>query len=179
MFTSDMAKGLDPFRFLLIAVAGWMNQEQLRMIEYLREENRVLREQLGGRRLSFSDEQRRQLAVRAKIRTESPRAVGYYCHARHTARLAPTAHRIEVRRKREARARATAKGRGDRDVSGPVGRREQDLGLPTGFRERAPTLGIRLLAALLRTSFDSTALNRHRNEAARRVGRSFWLSTGT
>jgi putative transposase len=61
-----MAKGLDPFRFLLNAVAGWMNQEQLRVIEYLREENRVLREQLGQRRLRFSDEQRRRLAVRAK-----------------------------------------------------------------------------------------------------------------
>ena len=31
-----------------------------------REENKVLREQLGGRRLQFSDEQRRRLAARAK-----------------------------------------------------------------------------------------------------------------
>jgi hypothetical protein len=37
----------DPFRFLLIAVSGWMNQRQLQVIDYLREENRVLREQLG------------------------------------------------------------------------------------------------------------------------------------
>ena len=36
------------------------------MIEYLREENRVLREQLGGRRLRFSDDQRRRLAAKAK-----------------------------------------------------------------------------------------------------------------
>jgi hypothetical protein len=40
---------LDPFRFLLIAVSGWMNQHQLQVIEYLREENRVLREQLAYR----------------------------------------------------------------------------------------------------------------------------------
>ena len=33
-------------------VAGWMNQRQLEMIDYLREENRVLREQLAGRRLA-------------------------------------------------------------------------------------------------------------------------------
>jgi hypothetical protein len=39
---------LNPFRFLLIAVAGWMNQHQLVDIDYLREENRILREQLGG-----------------------------------------------------------------------------------------------------------------------------------
>src|SRR3954452_1198746 len=57
---------LDPFRFVLIAVAGWMNQRQRQMIEYLREENRVLREQLGERRLRLTDEQRRRLAARAK-----------------------------------------------------------------------------------------------------------------
>ena len=43
-----------------------MNRHQLQMIEYLREENRVLREQLGERRLRLTDDQRRRLAVRAK-----------------------------------------------------------------------------------------------------------------
>jgi transposase InsO family protein len=57
---------LDPFRFVLIAVAGWMSHRQLQMIEYLREENRVLREQLGERRLRLTDDQRRRLAVKAK-----------------------------------------------------------------------------------------------------------------
>jgi hypothetical protein len=33
-----MPKTLDPFRFLLVAVAGWMNQQQQHAIEYLREE---------------------------------------------------------------------------------------------------------------------------------------------
>ena len=61
-----MPQVLDSFRFVLIAVAGWMNQQQLQMIEYLREENRVLREPLGGRRLRFSDDQRRRLAAKAK-----------------------------------------------------------------------------------------------------------------
>ena len=57
----------DPFRFLLIAVSGWMNQRQLRVIDYLREENRVLREQLGVRRLRLNDHQRRRLAAKAKV----------------------------------------------------------------------------------------------------------------
>jgi putative transposase len=61
-----MTRVLDPFRFVLIAVAGWMNQHQLQMIVYLREENRVLRQQLGGRRLRFNDDQRRRLAAKAK-----------------------------------------------------------------------------------------------------------------
>ena len=47
-----MPRVLDPFRFVLMAVAGWMNQRQLQVIDYLREENRVLREQLGERRLA-------------------------------------------------------------------------------------------------------------------------------
>jgi hypothetical protein len=59
-------KVLDPFRFVLIAVAGWMNQQQQDAIDYLREENRILREQLGGRRLRLNDHQRRRLASRAK-----------------------------------------------------------------------------------------------------------------
>src|ERR1700757_2750328 len=57
---------LDPFPFLLVSIAGWMNQGQQQVIEYLREENRVLREQLGHRRLRLNDDQRRRLAVRAK-----------------------------------------------------------------------------------------------------------------
>jgi putative transposase len=62
-----MPRTLDPFRFLLIAVAGWMNQQQQHAIEYLREENRILRAQLGSRRLRLSDHQRRSLAARAKL----------------------------------------------------------------------------------------------------------------
>jgi hypothetical protein len=62
----EAPESFDPFRCLLFAVSGWMNQRQLRMIDYLREENRVLREQLGGRRVRFNDEQRRRLAAKAK-----------------------------------------------------------------------------------------------------------------
>ena len=59
-------KALNPFSFVVIVLAGWMNQRQQDVIEYLREENRVLREPLGDRRLRFSDDQRRRLAVRAR-----------------------------------------------------------------------------------------------------------------
>lgn len=61
-----MPRTLDPFRFLLVAVAGWMNQRQLQVIDYLREKNRVLREQLGGKRPRLNDDQRRRLAAKAK-----------------------------------------------------------------------------------------------------------------
>src|SRR5213593_4549583 len=53
-------------RFLLVALAGWIHQQQRDVFDYLQEENRVLREQLGPRRLRFTDEQRVRLAAKAK-----------------------------------------------------------------------------------------------------------------
>jgi hypothetical protein len=47
-----------------------MNQRQLQIVDYLREENRVLREQLGDYRLRFDDNQRRRLAVKLSFRSQ-------------------------------------------------------------------------------------------------------------
>src|SRR6195256_4843810 len=55
-----------PLQFLLLVFAGWVNRRQLEIVEYLQEENRVLREQLGGRRLRFTDAQRRRLATKGR-----------------------------------------------------------------------------------------------------------------
>src|ERR1041384_3723136 len=55
-----------PLQFLLLVFAGWVNRRQVEVIEYLQEENRVLREQLGGRRLRFTDAQRRRLASKGR-----------------------------------------------------------------------------------------------------------------
>jgi hypothetical protein len=55
-----------PLQFVLVALAGWVNQQQRDVIDYLQEENRVLREQFGPRRLRFTDDQRRRLAVKAR-----------------------------------------------------------------------------------------------------------------
>ena len=55
-----------PLQFLLLLFAGWVNRRQLDVIDYLKEENRVLREQLRGRRLRFTDEQRRRLAAKGR-----------------------------------------------------------------------------------------------------------------
>jgi transposase InsO family protein len=53
-------------QFLMLIFAGWVNRSQQDVIEYLQEENRVLREQLGGKRLRFTDAQRRRLAAKTK-----------------------------------------------------------------------------------------------------------------
>jgi hypothetical protein len=39
---------------LLLMFAGWVNRHQLDVIEYLEEENRVLKERMGGRRLRLT-----------------------------------------------------------------------------------------------------------------------------
>ena len=44
-----------------------VNRHQLEVIDYLKEENRVLREQLDGRGLRFTDDQRRRLAVKGRV----------------------------------------------------------------------------------------------------------------
>ena len=52
-------------QFLVVAVAGWINQQPRDVIDSLQEENRVRREQLGPGRLRFTDAQRRRLAAQA------------------------------------------------------------------------------------------------------------------
>lgn len=61
-----MRRHIGPFRFLASVLAGWVNQRQQDVLEYLREENRVLREHLGGKRIRFTNEQRIRLAEKAK-----------------------------------------------------------------------------------------------------------------
>ena len=56
---------MNPLRLLLLCFAGWMNRRQQLVIEYLQEEIRVLREQLG-RRPRFKDNQRRRLAAKGR-----------------------------------------------------------------------------------------------------------------
>jgi len=55
-----------PWQFFLVALAGWMNRQQPEVIEFLREENRILREKLGGKRLLLNAEQKWRLAAKGK-----------------------------------------------------------------------------------------------------------------
>ena len=65
-YDQRMAAVLQPWQILVAALAGWITRQQDAVIEYLREENRVLRHQFGRRRLRLTDDQRRRLAVRGK-----------------------------------------------------------------------------------------------------------------
>ena len=59
-----------PITMLLMMLAGWINKEQQHMIEYLKEENNILKSELltatGKKRIILNDSQRRRLAILAK-----------------------------------------------------------------------------------------------------------------
>ncbi len=61
-----MSRVVHPWEPLIVAVAGWINRDQQAVIDYLVEENRVLKGQLRGRRLRLTDDERRRLAVKGK-----------------------------------------------------------------------------------------------------------------
>ena len=56
-----------PLALFLLMFSGWINQHQQAIIEYLLEENRVLRAAHGSRRLPLTDDQRRRLALKGKV----------------------------------------------------------------------------------------------------------------
>ena len=61
-----MTADVYPLQVLLVTLAGWVNRHQQHVIEYLVEENRVLKEQVKGRRLRLTDDQRRRLAAKGR-----------------------------------------------------------------------------------------------------------------
>ena len=61
-----MRADLYPLQVLLVTLAGWVNRHQQRVIQYLVEENRVPKEQVMGRRLRLTDDQRRRLAAKGR-----------------------------------------------------------------------------------------------------------------
>ena len=79
--TTILAMTFTPWQFIVVAVAGWMNRQQQEVIEYLRTENSVLREKLGGKCLLLNADQKRRLAacvaaIRMLASTESQVGAG-------------------------------------------------------------------------------------------------------
>ncbi len=54
-----------PQTILMMMLAGWVNRHQQDVIEYLKTENKILREKSGGTRIGLNDEQRKKLAMLA------------------------------------------------------------------------------------------------------------------
>jgi hypothetical protein len=58
---------LHPWQILLLVLAGWINRQQQKSIEYLIAENQILREKLGKKRILLNDDQRRRLAIKERL----------------------------------------------------------------------------------------------------------------
>jgi hypothetical protein len=58
---------IDPvaLQIVLSVLIGWLGRREPEAVAYLVEENRLLRRQLGNRRLHLMDDDRRRLAARA------------------------------------------------------------------------------------------------------------------
>jgi hypothetical protein len=86
-----------PLRLLLLTLAGSVNCHQQHVIDYLMEENRVLPEQLRGRRVRLTDDQRCYLAAKGQ-RLGRPvfETGGDHRDARHNPAVVPAADCPEV-----------------------------------------------------------------------------------
>jgi len=174
-----MSRILDPFRFVLITVAGWMNQRQLQAIDYLREENRVLREQLGDRRLRLTDDQRRRLAAKAKglgrkILSEVATIV--------TPETLLARHRKLITEKYDGnRKRGSGRPRTADELEALVVRMAEENREWSIAASRAPCRiwGTNLPAAPSLTFCGATASTRRPSGAVRRHGKSFCPDTGS
>jgi putative transposase len=173
-----MAKLLDPFRFLMISLAGWMNQHHLQAIDYLREENHVLREQLGDRRLRLTDDQRRRLATKAK-------GLGSRVLAEVAALVPPETllawHRRLIAQKYDGSAHCgPGRPRKAREIEALIVRLAEE-NRDSGYRRIQGALSnlvTRSPAAPLPAFCSATASSLPPNETGRPLGRSFSAATG-
>ena len=119
-----------PLAFFLLLFSGWINRQQQAVIDYLREENRVLRASYGPRRVRLTDDQRRRLAVKGKDlgRRQLAAVAGIVTPdtiLRWYRRLVAKKYDGSQKR-RPGRPKHQA---GHRRARGPHGEREPDLGL--------------------------------------------------
>jgi putative transposase len=131
-----------PLTFLLLLVSGWVNRQQQAVIDYLLEENRILRAAHAPRRLRLTDDQRRCLAVKGIV-------LGRRRLADVSGIVTPDTilrwYRRLVAKKCRRFTGATPRSPVDqprhRCACGPHGERESDLGLhahPRGAEEPRP-----------------------------------------
>ena len=71
-----MPNALLPLRFLLLVFAGLVNRQQAKVVDYLREENRVLREQIGSRRLRLTEDSERTARATSEGQNARIRVLG-------------------------------------------------------------------------------------------------------
>ena len=87
-----------PAHAILMMLAGWIHREQEAVVAYQKEEIRALREMLGGKRLRFTDAQRRRLALKARPLSHAKIPGARLArHARHANPVVPQVRGRHVR----------------------------------------------------------------------------------
>ncbi len=84
-----------PAHAILMMLAGWIHREQEAVVAYQKEEIRALREMLGGKRLRFTDAQRRRLALEGTAPV--PRQASGAQLARHPGHADPVVPQVRGR----------------------------------------------------------------------------------
>ena len=92
----------NPLAFLVLVFSGWINRQQQDVIDYLLEENRVLRAAHGSHRIFSATTSPPSRRERQGPRSTTARRRRWPRDARHDPTLVPTPHRQQVRRLDEA-----------------------------------------------------------------------------
>src|SRR6266446_6749508 len=174
-----MRTAIDPFSFLVTSIAGWMNEHQHYVIDYLMEENRVLREQIGNHRLRFSDNQRRRLAAKAK-------KLGRKVLAQVVTFVTPETllawHRKLIAQKYDGSSfRTLGRRRTAKEIAALVVRMAEE-NRAWGYRRiqgALANLGHVLAHKTIANILNHTVSSRRRSGIVRRIGKNFSTDTGS
>ena len=60
------AAAIQPWQIMLVSIAGWINKHQQQVIEFQNAQLEECKKCFAGKRIPFSDDQRRRLAEKAK-----------------------------------------------------------------------------------------------------------------
>ena len=71
-----MQTNLQPWDFLLVILAGWLQHRQQQIIEFQNDQITSLLKQMGKKRILLTDDQRRLLAVKGKALCATGAQVG-------------------------------------------------------------------------------------------------------
>jgi hypothetical protein len=130
-------------RLLLLTITGWLDRREREALAYLIEENRLLRRQVGGRRLRFTDDDRRRLAIRAqRLGRKALREVRDDRYAGHPAAMAPAAGGAQVDVNEEAKPPFWCSC-GDPTTRAAHGRGKSEVGATREFRVPSRISGTR------------------------------------
>jgi len=156
---------IQPWQLLLITLAGLINREQQKLIEYLQTDNSTLKEHLSRKRIRYTDKPRRRLAAKAKV---LGRTVLGQLDTLVTPDTLLAWHRKLIAKKYDGSAK---RGPGRPRIMGELEVLIVRIGDTCESKEHSKTLAILSLAPPLRIFWQDTVLSPSQNEKP--PGKSF------